>query len=80
MVPGAGHFLLGKWVRGAHRGYRRSQPRPDQRLLIAWPKEEKEPAKYRLSNLPAVLSLRKLAATAKLRWRSRCCLRGFITQ
>src|SRR5271157_127581 len=32
-------------------------------------KPEKEPTKYWLSNLPASISLRKLVATAKLRWR-----------
>jgi SRSO17 transposase len=56
-------------VRVAHRDYWRSQPHPEQWLLIEWPKEEKEPTKYWLSNLPASLSLRKLVATAKLRWR-----------
>ena len=56
-------------VRVAHRDYWRSQPHPEQWLLIEWPKEEKEPTKYWLSNLPASLGLRKLVATAKLRWR-----------
>jgi len=56
-------------VRVAHRDYWRSQPHPEQWLLIEWPKEEKEPTKYWLSNLPASLSLRKLVAIAKLRWR-----------
>ncbi len=37
--------------------------------MIEWPKEEKEPTKYWLSNLPASISLRKLVAIAKLRWR-----------
>lgn len=56
-------------VRVAHRDYERSQPHPEQWLLLEWPKSEKEPIKYWLSNLPASLSLRKLVATAKLRWR-----------
>jgi SRSO17 transposase len=56
-------------VRVAHRDYWRSQPHPEQWLLIEWPKDEKEPTKYWLSNLPASLSLNKLVATAKLRWR-----------
>jgi SRSO17 transposase len=56
-------------VRVAHRDYERSQPRPEQWLLIEWPKTEKEPTKYWLSNLPASISVRKLVATAKLRWR-----------
>jgi SRSO17 transposase len=56
-------------VRVAHRDYWRNQPHPEQWLLIEWPKEEKEPTKYWLSNLPDSLSLRKLVAIAKLRWR-----------
>jgi SRSO17 transposase len=48
---------------------RRASRRPEQWLLIEWPKTEKEPTKYWLSNLPASISLRKLVATAKLRWR-----------
>ena len=56
-------------VRVAHRDYERSQPREEQWLLIEWPKAEKEPTKYWLSNLPASSSVRKLVATAKLRWR-----------
>jgi SRSO17 transposase len=56
-------------VRAAHRDDQRSQRRPEQWLLIEWPKTEKEPTKYWLSNLPASISLRKLVATAKLRWR-----------
>jgi SRSO17 transposase len=56
-------------VRVAHRDHERSQPREEQWLLIEWPKAEKEPTKYWLSNLPASISVRKLVATAKLRWR-----------
>jgi SRSO17 transposase len=56
-------------VRPAHRDEERSQRRAEQWLLIEWPKAEKEPTKYWFSNLPASISLRKLVATAKLRWR-----------
>jgi SRSO17 transposase len=56
-------------VRAAHRDYWRSEPHPQQWLLIEWPKAEKEPTKYWLSNLPEAISLRQLVATAKLRWR-----------
>jgi SRSO17 transposase len=56
-------------VRVAHRDYWRSEPREEQWLLIEWPKAEKEPTKYWLSNLPVSISARKLVATAKLRWR-----------
>ena len=56
-------------VRVAHRDIWRSRPHPEQWLLIEWPKSEKEPTKYWLSNLPETLALRKLVAIAKLRWR-----------
>src|SRR5664280_91519 len=56
-------------VRVAHRDYWRSEPHPEQWLLIEWPKTEKEPTKYWLSNLPASIALRKLVAITKLRWR-----------
>ncbi len=56
-------------VRPAHRDYWRKEPHPEQWLLIEWPKTEKEPTKYWLSNLPASIPLRKLVAIAKLRWR-----------
>jgi len=56
-------------VRVAHRDYWLSEPRPEQWLLIEWPSTKKEPTKYWLSNMSASISLRKLVATAKLRWR-----------
>jgi SRSO17 transposase len=56
-------------VRAAHRDYLRKEPHPEQWLLIEWPKTEKEPTKYWLSNLPSSIALRKLVAIAKLRWR-----------
>src|SRR6478735_3139679 len=56
-------------VRVAHRDYWRSEPHPQQWLLIEWPATEKEPTKNWLSNLPASIGLRKLVAIAKLRWR-----------
>src|ERR1022692_4829923 len=56
-------------VRVAHRDYWRSEPHPQQWLLIEWPKTEEEPTKYWLSNLPEAISLRQLVATDKLRWR-----------
>ena len=56
-------------VRAAHRYYWRKEPHPEQWLMIEWPKTEKEPTKYWLSNLPSSIALRKLVAIAKLRWR-----------
>ena len=38
-------------------------------MLIEWPEAEREPTKCWLSNLPVSISLRKLVAIAKLRWR-----------
>jgi SRSO17 transposase len=56
-------------VRVGHRDYRRKEPHPGQWLLIEWPTPEKEPTKYWLSDLPASITLHKLVAIAKLRWR-----------
>jgi SRSO17 transposase len=55
-------------VRPAHRDYWRSEPRPEEWLLIEWPKEESEPMKYWLSTLPADVPLRDLVRLAKQRW------------
>ena len=56
-------------VRPAHRDYWRSAPRPEEWLLIEWPKGESEPTKYWLSNLPQNMALADLVDFAKLRWR-----------
>jgi SRSO17 transposase len=56
-------------VRPAHRDYWRSAPRPEEWLLIEWPKGESEPTKYWLSNLPQDMALANLVDLAKLRWR-----------
>jgi SRSO17 transposase len=55
-------------VRVAHRDTWRSEPHPERWLLIEWPKAEKEPTKYWLSNLPESISLRRLVCLAKQRW------------
>jgi SRSO17 transposase len=55
-------------VRPAHRDYNRTESRPEEWLLIEWPKEESEPTKYWLSTLPATTSLKSLVKTAKHRW------------
>jgi SRSO17 transposase len=55
-------------VRIAHRDIWRSEPHPEQWLLIEWPREEKEPTKYWLSNLPESTPLRRLVLLAKQRW------------
>lgn len=56
-------------VRPAHRDYYRSEPRPEEWLLIEWPAGEKEPTKYWLSTLAKATSKEELVRIAKLRWR-----------
>jgi SRSO17 transposase len=53
-------------VRPAHRDTQRSEPWPEEWLLIEWP--EAEPAKYWSSNLPPRTSLKRLVKVAKARW------------
>jgi SRSO17 transposase len=55
-------------VRPAHRDEQRTEPRPEEWLLIEWPKGESEPTKYWLSTLPAETKLPDLVFLAKLRW------------
>ena len=55
-------------VRVAHRDIWRREPHPEQWLLIEWPRVEKEPTKYWLSNLPESIPLRRLVLLAKQRW------------
>jgi SRSO17 transposase len=55
-------------VRPAHRDHERSEPYPEEWLLMEWPKEENEPTKYWLSTLPASTTLRELVRMAKHRW------------
>ena len=55
-------------VRPAHRDYKRTEPHPEEWLLIEWPKEASEPTKYWLSTLPARTSLKPLVNLAKHRW------------
>ena len=56
-------------VRPAHRDDERSEPHPEEWLLIEWPTGETEPTKYWLSTLPPDTPLEELVATAKGRWR-----------
>jgi SRSO17 transposase len=56
-------------VRPAHRDTLRSAPRPEEWLLIEWPKGESEPTKYWLATLPADMTLKDLVLRAKMRWR-----------
>jgi SRSO17 transposase len=56
-------------VRPAHRDSWRSQPYPEEWLLVEWPQGESAPTKYWLSTLPADTELATLVAAAKMRWR-----------
>jgi SRSO17 transposase len=55
-------------VRPAHRDFERSEPHPEQWLLIEWPKGEREPTKYWFSTEPTDLSRQELIKLAKHRW------------
>jgi len=55
-------------VRPAHRDYWRSQPHPEEWLLMEWPAGESEPTKYWLSTLSADIALLQLVHLAKHRW------------
>ena len=56
-------------VRVARRDFKLAESRPEEWLLIEWPKGEREPTKYWLSTLPEDIALRRLVYFAKLRWR-----------
>ncbi|MBV8614395.1 MAG: IS701 family transposase [Acetobacteraceae bacterium] len=55
-------------VRPAHRDQKRSEPWPEEWLLIEWPKGEADPTKYWFSNLPPTTPLKHLVHAAKARW------------
>jgi SRSO17 transposase len=60
--------FAGLRVRPAHRDYERAEPHAEEWLLIEWPKDETEPAKYWFSTVPANISLTDLVRRAKHRW------------
>jgi SRSO17 transposase len=55
-------------VRPAHRDEKRSEPYPEEWLLMEWPAGEAEPTKYWLSTLPVQIRLTALVRLAKHRW------------
>ncbi len=55
-------------VRPAHRDTLRTEPWPEEWLLIEWPAGAEEPTKCWLSNLPPRTPLKDLVHTAKARW------------
>lgn len=56
-------------VRAAHRDYNRTEPYPEEWLLVEWPEGEAEPTKYWLATLPETVAFAALVDRAKLRWR-----------
>lgn len=56
-------------VRAAHRDFKRHEPRPEEWLLIEWPRGEKEPTKFWLSTMPVDTTLEQLVRLAMIRWR-----------
>jgi SRSO17 transposase len=70
---GAAEWLSSRFarvrVRAAHHDYKLTDSRPEEWLLIEWPKGEKEPTKYWLSTLPKEITFRALVDLTKLRWR-----------
>jgi len=70
--PGSQETLRSRFaavrVRPAHRDEKRTVPRPEEWLLIEWPKKESEPTKYWLSTMPEKSSLKSLVKMAKHRW------------
>jgi SRSO17 transposase len=56
-------------VRPAHRDELRSTPRPEEWLLIEWPRAEAAPTKYWLSTLAPTATRGDLVQLAMLRWR-----------
>ena len=55
-------------VRPAQGDHRRSQPRPEQWLLVEWPRDEAKSTKFWLSTLPEDTAIADLVHTAKHRW------------
>lgn len=56
-------------VRPAHRDERRAEPRPEEWLLMEWPRGEQAPTKFWLSTMPATTTAPELVRLAKIRWR-----------
>ena len=56
-------------VHVAHRDYNLTDSRPEEWLLIEWPKGDDAPSKYWLATLPQDISFRSLVDMTKLRWR-----------
>ena len=55
-------------VRPAQGDHQRSEPRPEQWLLVEWPNDETEPTKFWFSNLSPNIPIDRFVFLAKLRW------------
>ncbi len=55
-------------VRPAHRDTLRTEPWPEEWLLVEWPEDAAGPTKYWLSTLPPRTALKDLVHAAKARW------------
>jgi SRSO17 transposase len=56
-------------VHAAHRDIWRSTLRQEEWLIIEWPRDEAEPAKYWLSTMTADVKFADMIRTIKMRWR-----------
>ena len=56
-------------VRPAHRDENRHAPRPEEWLLIEWPRAEAAPIKFWLSTMPPDTTIGQVVRLAMMRWR-----------
>jgi SRSO17 transposase len=56
-------------VRPAHRDGLRTEPRPEEWLLMEWPADAPEATQFWMSTVPEDVELAELIALAKIRWR-----------
>jgi SRSO17 transposase len=56
-------------VRPAHRDYLTTEMRAQEWLLIEWPQDDDDPAKYFLTTAPAHATLEQMVYVTKMRWR-----------
>ena len=56
-------------VRPAHRDYLATEMRAQEWLLIEWPEDQGEPAKYFLTTAPDDATLEQMVFVTKMRWR-----------
>jgi len=66
---GSNATLVSRFAAVRVRAAQGDRLRPEEWLLIEWPRGDAEPLRYWLSNLPANTSLKTLVTTAKARWR-----------